>query len=263
MTKRKMKNMMKKKTRENISEKKPCHCQNNFKKFCKNDKGEKGEKCCGVNYACTLISVKNPQTVLHVPEYLTSQESHCHGEAVDLVEWTDIVPDALNSFDNATGTYTAYESGDYEIQLVVNYETNVPINVNPSLCDVPAIEIYDVCTGEHILASTFPAVCIIVPIPPPSTGDIPCDVYVSSLLCKAQVIISAVVPLCACQRIRVRAVTNGLTYIPSSLPPCFPLTSEINSYNTATIDFSPECLDTTLTIYKVRNSPIVKIDCNN
>jgi len=232
-------------------QKKPCFTQNNFKKCCREEKDCFDKNC--VNQACTLISVKNPHTTLVLPEIADTDIPDVIGEAVDLTHWTDIVPDALRAFDNATGTYTAFEEGDYNVELVVNYQTNVPINVSPSLTDVPSIEIYDACTGEHILASTFPTLCIIVPVPCcVSSEEPPIDVHVDTILCKAQVIISAVIPLCCCQRIRVRALTNGLTYTPTLLPPI-----------PASIDFSPAGLDTTLTIYKVRNTPIVKIDCNN
>ncbi|XWV25724.1 hypothetical protein QJ857_gp0051 [Tupanvirus soda lake] len=240
-------------------EKKTCHEKKI--KCCKGEKGEKGERGTATNYACTLISVKNPESQLIIPEAPvvgTISTAAVVGEAVDLTGWTDIVPDALNAFDNATGTYTAPETGDYEVSLVVNYETSVPLNVTPTLNDVPIIELYDVDTGNHIVGSQFPTINIVVTIPPFSSGEPPIDVAVVTIIAKAQVIINAVIPLVAGQRIRFRAVTNGLVYNPSiaaqQIIPPFP----------PRIDFSPENgSDTTLYIYKLRNSPIVSINCNN
>ncbi|XWV24491.1 mg749 protein [Tupanvirus deep ocean] len=233
-------------------------------KCCKGEKGEKGERGSAANYACTLISVKNPDSQLIIPEAPVTPAAILPaaivGEAVDLTGWTDIVPDALNAFDNATGTYTAPETGDYQVSLVVNYETSVPLNVTPTLNDVPIIELYDVATDAHIVGSQFPTINIVVTIPPFSSGEPPIDVAVVTIIAKAQVIINAVIPLVAGQRIRFRAVTNGLVYNPpigvgvqQIIPPLPPR-----------IDFSPENgSDTTLSIYKLRNSPIVTINCNN
>jgi len=241
-------------------EKKPCHEKKI--KCCKGEKGEKGERGYAATFVCTLISVKNPDSLLIIPEAPTTagavNAADIVGEAVDLTGWTDIVPDALNAFDNATGTYTVPETGDYQVELAVNYETSVPLNVSPTLNDVPIIEMYDVATGNHIVGSQFPTISIIVTIPPFSSGELPIDVAVVTIIAKAQVIINGVFPLVAGQRVRFRAVTNGLVYNPTiaaqQIIPPFP----------PRIDFSPENgADTTLAIYKLRNSPIVTINCNN
>jgi len=232
-------------------------CHKHEPKNTHSSKCHKVNKCCNPN-VCTLVSVKNPDTELIIPEEPTTANNATAivGEAVDLVKWTPIVPDALNSFNNLTGTFVAPEAGDYFLDLVVNFRTSVSIPVDPSLDNVPYIEIYDVDTDAHILASSFPTINIIVPIPPMSTGELPVDVPVAAILGTGQVIISAVVPLLAGQRIRVRAVTNGLIYFPPlnglQIPPLPPR-----------IDLSPPGVDTTFAIYKFRNSPTVTITCNN
>jgi len=128
----------------------------------------------------------------------------------------------------------------------------VSIPVSPLLNDIPTIEIYDVDHNCHILSSIFPTVNLIIPIPPLSSGELPTDITVAALLSTGQVIINGIVHLNSCQRIRVRAVTNGLIYTPIVLPGLLP-----------TIDFSIPRVDTTFAIYKLRNSPIVTINCNN
>ncbi len=228
--------------------------------FYKFKKEHQYEKCCEPkhcrpeksNFVCTLISVKNPDTELVIPVVLpgvAQQQLAVVGEAVDLAKWTDIVPDALGIFDNLTGTFTAPESGDYQIELTVNFKTSVPLPVSLNLVDVPIVEVYDIDSGNHILSSFLPTVSLIVPVPPQSSGEVGVDVPVASILGAGQVIINAIVPLIAGQRIRIRAVTNGLIY---------PFIGVIPS-----IDFSPAGVDTTLAIYKYRNSPIVTINCNN
>lgn len=209
-------------------------------------------KSCNCNSTCTLISVKNPNTELVIPA--TTEISTIPliiGESVNLIKWTNIIPDALGIFDNITGIYTAPEDGDYQIELTVNFETSVPIPVDSILVNVPTIEIYDVCTNNHILSSFFPIANNIISNPPLSSGETYTNVSVTDILGKGQVIINTIIPLKACQRIRVRALTNGLVYVPP-----YGVTSP-------TINFSPEGADTTLVIYKIRNSPIVFIDCNN
>src|SRR4029079_18281629 len=107
-----------------------------------------------------------------------------------------------------------------------------------------------------ILGSQLSAASIIIPIPPLSSGELPIDVQVAFLINRSIVTINAVIPLRLGQRIRVRALTNGLIYAPIAplqvIPPLPPR-----------IIFNPEGVDTTLTIYKIRNSPIVTIKCNN
>lgn len=237
----------------------------NHKNFRCNCYGRK--KKCHRNFVCTLISVKNPTSELIIPEIPITETNigqtnnfvqNMVGDTVDLTGWTDIVPDALNAFDNITGTYTAPEDGDYQVELTINFETSVPLNVSPSLNDVPTAEIYDIDTGEHILSSFFPALSTIIMIPPLSTGDPPIEVPISPLLNKGQVIINAVVPLRSGQRIRVRINSNGLVHGTTSV-----LSQEVIPSLPPRIIFDPTGADTTLTIYKVRNTPIVIIDCNN
>lgn len=217
-----------------------------------------------LNNLCTIVSVKNPLSELIIPispaVSFNALPAAIVGETVDLVGWTDIVTDALDAFDNLTGTYTAQESGDYPIDLVVNYETSVPLALDPTMTTVPSIEVYDVATGNSILASAFPTINIIVPVPPQSSGESGVLVPVASVIAKSQVIISAIIPLVVGQRIRVRALTNGLLY----LPPLEPISiAAVIPPLPARIIFNPTGADTTLSIYKIRNSPIVTINCNN
>lgn len=213
-----------------------------YKKYCQ-DKNPCEEKPCKnevfPNHACTLISVKNPTTELKIPI-----PSSPGTNIVDITGWTNIVPDPLDSFDNSSGTYTVYEDGDYQIELTINYETSTAIPVDPTLVNVPSIEIYDVDTHEHILASNFSAVSTIIPRIH--------SIVVSALLSKGQVIINSVVPLKMDQQIRIRASSNGLIYDPATPPASNPR-----------IFLSYNGVDTTLTIFKVRNSPVVVVHCNN
>jgi hypothetical protein len=212
--------------------------------------------CPCPNFERTLVSVRNPETQLIIPETTPVPPPRIDanafaplfsvGIAVDLALWTDIITDQLGAFDNVTGTYTAPEAGDYRIDLIVNYQASTSIPVSPTLEDVPSIEIYDVTTGNAILGSTMTATVITVPVPPPTTGDPPIDVTVAALTAKAIVAINAIIALTAGQRIRARACSNGLTYTPPTiLPPPPP----------ASIDFTPVNLDTTWTIVKLRNTP--------
>lgn len=214
------------------NKKQPCHTLDfEYKSGC--DKNPCGADLCGKKD--TLISVKNPNVTLIIPEENISN-------AIDLSEWTNIVTNVNHIFDNVTGTYSVVESGDYQIELTINYETSVSLPVNFTLEDVPIVEIYDVCTNGHILSSHFPTVCLVIPIPPVSSGELPITIDIASLLCRGQVIINAVVPLKCGQKIRIRAVSNGLTY-PFVDPPV----------TDPRIIFSPVGVDTTLSIYKVKN----------
>jgi hypothetical protein len=252
-----------------------CHDNNNYENIHYEKSPERyncndwSKKCCkgdgGIN-VCTLISVKNPTSELIIPELTAGIAAisplQVIGEAVDLTGWTDIVPDALNLFNNATGTYTAPEDGDYQVSLVVNYETSVPLNASPTLNDVPVVQIYNVdAPADRILASQFPTINILIVIPPISSGELPIEIVQVTIIAKAQVIINAVIPLVAGERIRARAITNGLIYTPIAPISISPL--QLIPPLPPRIDFSPEGVDTTLTIYKLRNSPIITINCNN
>jgi hypothetical protein len=247
--------------KKHCHKKKKCHCNKNFEKCCvgdkgdKGDKGEKGEK--GNNHVCTLISVKDTTSVLLIPEApIGLTVPSIVGPSVDLTNWTDIVPDVLDVFDNVSGTYTAPEDGDYVVAVVVNYETSVFLPTDIGLTNVPTIEVYDVDTGNRILGSQLTAASIVIPIPPLSSGEPIIDVPLAFIVNRAVVTIDAVIPLVLGQRIRVRALTNGLVY--SSIVALQAITP-----NPPRIIFDPDGVDTTLTIYKIRNSPIITIDCNN
>lgn len=215
------------------------------------------EKDCS---SCTrpstvYVSVKNPQTELIIPETSTAppfnvvgindtnQLLQVNNETIDLILWSDLIVNSNKLFDKITGTYTVPMTGYYQVELTVNYETSVPLPVSTTLNNVPTIEIYDVCTNQILLSSQFPTLYIIVPIPP-FCSESPCfDVPVTSILSKAQVIINAVICLKKGQRIRIRANTNGLQYTP---PECI-----IEEPIVPKIDFSPDGVDTTFSIYKL------------
>ena len=157
----------------------------------------------------------------------------------------------MNIFDNNTGIYTVPCDGDYQIELVVNFKTNVPIPIIPTSDNIPQIQIYDLDASKSILSSNLSSVSFIVPISPTCSFEPTCEVSVTGLLSTGQVIIKAIVPLNCGQRIVVRATNSGLAY--DSLDPQI----------IASIDFSPPNVDTTLGIYKLRDTPVINIDCNN
>lgn len=244
--------------RELIPEKScSCSCSNSksFSKtfICeKEDKHHKPKR----NFACLLVSVKNPDSDLIIPfTSLTGDAPNSGDASVVLSRWaTDIVPDVMGVFDKITGIFTAPEDGDFQVTLIVNYRTTVALSLDPSLVNVPTIELFDVSTGERIVASQFPTLHIVVPIPPLSSGEIGTDVIVAAVIAVAQVIIDVIIPLRAGQTIAFRALSNGLTF-----NPFVPMAT----LSPARIIFDPQDADTTLTIEKVRNSPIITILCNN
>lgn len=214
---------------------------------------------CGLkksNFLCTLVSVKNPSTDLPIPDEIIplSSTSQCGDNlCIDLQGWSDVVPDALHSFDKSTGTFTAPEDGDYQISLVVNFKVSDFLSIPPPGTEIPYIEIYDPdAPCGHVLSSAFPVTYVVVQNP--STGEP--AITILAVLLTGQVVINGVVPLKACQRLRLRACTNGLHFVPP------PVIGPIPT-NGATIDLAPPCFDTTFTISKIRNSPIVTIHCNN
>lgn len=205
----------------------------------------------------TLVSVRDTESDIFVNS----------ASLVDLVNWTDLIIDARESFDNRTGIYTALCSGDYEVSLVVNFRTAFPIcldvapfnggarvedpDIDP-LTAVPRIELYDICTNEPIVASQFPTVNLSVCIPQDGTEE-PCtQANIRALLQTGQVVINTVVPLCECQRVRFRVALSGNIVnclpFPIPIPPTTPI-----------IDLSPPGSTTTATFKKLRDTPCVTI----
>ena len=220
-------------------------------------------KC--IPMAATVVSVKNPQSELVIPQVVGApavgvaavNDQPIVGPTVDLTGWTNVVIDVQNAFNTATGTYTAPTAGDYEIALVVNYETSVPLAVDTALTNVPTIELYDPDTGARFVGSQFPSISTIITIPPISSGDLPIDVTVSFIISRAIVTINTILPLTAGQKIRARALSNGLTYTPpftvSQVIPALP----------PRIVFDPVGADTTMTVKKIRNTPVINYTFNN
>lgn len=214
------------------------------------DREKERKNCCG--FAQTLVSVKNPDTIITVPGDVIGG-SNIHAQAivnvVPLTNWSDIIPHQPAIFNNATGIYTAIESGDYQIILTLNYKTSAPISVDTLLTNVPTIEAYDVATDTRLAGSLFPTIHIV--IPPLASGDPGTDV--AFIQGAGQVIINVVVPLTVGQRVGIRAVSNGLIF------------EVFNALQllTATIDLSPPGVDTTLAIFKIRNTPQIVFICNN
>jgi len=205
-------------------------CNNNFN-ICREDD-------CS-NSLCTLASAKNPQqTSLVIPSTIPSAIPAL------LTQWSDIVINAqyacnnTTGFNNATGVYTAPQDGDYVVSLVVNYNISGPVT-SPTIQNVPTIEIYDVQSSTKILGSQLSAISFAAEGPP-----------VVSIVDRSIVTINAVIHLNCGQSIGIRALLNGLVY--NSSPP-------------AVINFSSNTngTDTTFTIYKIRNTPILNVWCNN
>ena len=198
-----------------------------------------------------LISVKNPESILNIPELELLNQFQANaiiGNAVDLALWSDLITDESGLFDETTGIYTVPETGDYQIQLTLSYETSVPLHPDFFMDNVPFIEIYDINTTERILASQFVVNQFVVSIPPQSSGELPVDVTVTSIVNRSQIIINAIVSLEIGQKIRFRAVTNGLVYIPPLIVPDLPTPPFISFYGANA--------DTTLAIYQIRNNEL-------
>lgn len=165
---------------------------------------------------------------------------------VDLRQWTNLIADENGLFNKLTGTYTVPVTGNYQIELTLSYETSVPLTPDFDLGNIPFIEVYDANTDERILISQLSATQFIVPIPPQSSGDLPVEVPVSSIVSRAQVVINAIVNLELGQRIRVRASSNGLVYVIPNLVPELPTPPFIK--------FFGQNADTTLAIYEIQQS---------
>lgn len=210
--------------------------------------------CC---FTTTYVSSKNPTNVITVPSPLTDLNSVLRATAVPLIagtncttltNWTSIIVDADASFNLVSGVYTTPSSGDYQVELVLNYTTSDRINVSPDLSDVPTVEFYDVVTGNRILGSTFPVIDFCIPFPDSSS----CMYEVANILSRGQIYINAQVPLLAGQTVAVKVCLNGLTSPPAGSPNVpeapNPTISFPNGTSTADAGF-----DTTLTIFKVRD----------
>lgn len=190
-----------------------------------------------------MISVRDPTSVLLIPALPLPPVG------TPLTGWeADLIVDNANLFDNATGIFTAPVNGDYNINLVINYTTSLVLSVDPELTTIPTAEIRDVTTDTQLLSSQFPANNVLINVVTP-----PIDLVVSSLIGRGQVIINATIPLVAGQRIQARVYANGLLYPsvlpigPAQLTPALP----------ARIVFNQPSADTTLTIEKVRNTPLL------
>lgn len=191
-----------------------------------------------------LISVRNPTTNLLIPTILSP------ALFVPLADWTeDLIVDINDLFDNATGIFTAPISGDYNINLVVNYETSIFVPVDQGLTTIPTIEVHDAVSGARLLTSQFPANNVVFTI---TTSSF----IVSSLLGRAQVIINADIPLVAGQQIVVRAYINTL-FIP--LIDINPVPAQLIPPTPPRIIFNPVGGDTTLTIQRIRDTPLLVV----
>ena len=230
------------------------------------EKGKcKDNKC---NLADTLVSIRDPTSNI----FVTSTEF------INLVGWSDLVVDVNNSFDNKNGIYTVLCDGDYEVSLVVNYSTAFPITLdtppytksydgneidNSFFNRVPHIELYDVCTGKVLLASQFPVVHSIITCPCPITGEPPVEIELRSLLGSGAVIINGVLSLQKCQKLRFRAVLNGLEFpVPAPIPPNIPAISLSAPDSSTTASFK-KLRDTPKVCYKNNDYSDNNTDSNN
>jgi len=215
---------------------------------------------CKNPLAATLISVRDPDAILFIPiiEPLANNVSvKLVGNHVNFLNWKDLVPDVLDSFDNINGIYTVPSTGDYQIELVVNFRTSVSFPVNIDYSNLPFVQIYDVDTDNGVQAASLPVDHTVILIPPLDSEEPPIEITITTILGIGQVIINGVYSLIEGQRLRVRAVSNGLTFTPIEPLSIAQLPGE------PFINFSPDGYDTTLAIYKLRNTPIVTIHCNN
>lgn len=192
----------------------------------------------------TLISAKNPKTQLDIPAAEICESENIKVKTVDLTDWTLTVGNA-SLFDPESGTYFVCEGGDYQIELVLNFETSVPLPISPLLENVPTLSVYDVDTGETILGSIFPSVTVDFVTSPPATDEPEICICQTTLARTGQVIIKAIVHLEAGQNIRFKVCSSGLTFCPPAS--C----SDGTDFPPAKIDFYPKCVDTTLGIYKL------------
>lgn len=149
-----------------------------------------------------------------------------------LVNWQiDLPIISAQLFNPDTGIITVPESGVYDIKLVVNFLTSVPLTgLNAGLTNIPYLSVYDTTTGANLVSALFPTVSI--PIPATTTT-------VSSVLTSGEVIIIKWLSLVGGQTIAFRVVTNGL----ASVVP-------------ATISLHPPNGTTTFTFQKLRD-PVI------
>jgi hypothetical protein len=220
---------------------------------------------CGCAYPVTVASIKNPATKFEIPledfsdlsslSRSTATNSNqstkalkanvtVDGENVQttLVKWqTDNVPDLIGSFDKTTGVFTVAAAGEYSLRLVVNYINTFYVQVPTDDLEelpIPYFEIYDVPSGNGLVASVF-GINSTIATPPSSTSPGTSESYLNLA---GQVIIDTQLPFQAGAQFAVRACTNGLTYTPPD-----------GGDKPATILLTAPYADTTLTVSKNRN----------
>jgi len=201
-----------------------CDCQNN----------------CPINPDVTLVSVKDPITKVLINQQIVPIEG-----------WTDIFANN-EAFDRSTGIYTALFPGEYEIDLVLNYQTLVPLNIISSDINIPnatvlgidnplqrpKIELYKPCTGDVIVSTTFPIFHDIIIIPPIATDEMPIEVEVNVILERAAIPLHTIVHLDQFEKIGLRYNSSGSQFV---LPP----------EATKLINFSPDGDTSTLSIKRI------------
>ncbi|BCS83444.1 hypothetical protein QLL95_gp0679 [Cotonvirus japonicus] len=203
------------------------------------------------NLQLTYVSVINPTTVLPIPNsdingVFAQQAVNAVTNVLNLTGWSDTTADILDSFNNATGVYTAPSSGDYLFDLDLAVRTSTSLNVDPELTDVPFVELVDVATGDRLIGGfvNFPVTSTNITIPPIASGELPIEINITTLLAIGQANLNTIVSLTAGQQVVFRVSSNGLTYTPSGLIP--PVS--------ASISFAPGSF---LTIQKLRNTPTI------
>ncbi|AKI80359.1 hypothetical protein QJ850_gp340 [Acanthamoeba polyphaga mimivirus] len=200
------------------------------------------DECSKTDKQLTIVSAVNPTSNLIIPE---AGVLPVPVNNVILNGWTLTTPDLLNSFNPATGVFTATESGDFEINLVLSFKSSASLSAAANLSNVPLVSIIDAATGLPFYEAVqgFPTTSSLVDVEVPVVPPIPISVTVTSVLGVGQVVLNLIVSLSAGQQVEILVSSNGLSHIPSS----FPIGPATFTFNTGT----------SLIIKKVRNIPKV------
>lgn len=200
------------------------------------------DECSKTDKQLTIVSAVNPTSNLIIPE---AGVLPVPVNNVILNGWTLTTPDLLNSFNPSTGVFTATESGDYEINLVLSFRSSASLSAAANLSNIPLVSIIDAATGLPLYGAVqgFPTTSSQVDVEVPVIPPIPISVTVTSVLGVGQVVLNLIVSLSAGQQVEILVSSNGLSHIPSS----FPIGPATFTFNTGT----------SLIIKKVRNIPKV------
>lgn len=220
---------------------------------------------CGCTYPYTFVSARNPLTPFLIPNLLVQsfERSNINLQAINgapnvcttLARWAAAsVTDASIplAFNRNTGVITIKESGDYQFRLVVNFFNPYFIKIDINNDEIPYIELINTADPTNrLLASMFPVSTVVIPPPSSTTENGTIETY---LAYTGQIVLDSLLSVVAGQQLVFRACSNGLQYVPPQVdnPPVVPAVG-------AEISLAPTNGDTTLTFYKVRNTPSIAI----